>query len=155
MVHFHDVNAETIRRATIPNVLSNLEQARERQSRQPESPVTPSRHTLTPANHFYAGDYEELHTVLSTFQSKENNPIALSFSFSEEDFSDGCGSQDDSAIGHESSSRKLRKSSGSQAWERANENIKEEGGYDIILITEIPYTDNALKRLYAVIKEVT
>uniref|UniRef100_A0A5B7B1R3 Histidine protein methyltransferase 1 n=1 Tax=Davidia involucrata TaxID=16924 RepID=A0A5B7B1R3_DAVIN len=151
MVHFQDINAETIRCSTIPNVLANLEQARDRQSRQPESPLTPSRQTLAPVVHFYAGDWEELPTVLSVVRNDGLEvPTGMSLSFSEEDFMDGCSSQDGSIIGHESSSRRSRKLSGSRAWERASE---AEGGYDVILMTEIPYSVTSLKKLYGLIKK--
>lgn len=155
IVHFQDLSAETVRCTTIPNVLANLEQARDRQSRQPESPLTPSRHTLTPSVHFYAGDWEELPTVLSVVRGDGfEAPTGMSLSFSEEDFMDGCSSQDGSIIGHESSSRRSRKLSGSRAWERASETDQGEGGYDVILMAEIPYSLNSLKKLYALIKKV-
>lgn len=154
-VHFQDLNAETIRCTTIPNVLANLEQARDKQSRQPEGPLTPSRQTLAPVVHFYAGEWEELATVLSVVKTDAPEvPTGLSLSFSEEDFMDGCSSQDGSIImGHESSSRRSRKLSGSRAWERASETDQGEGGYDVILMTEIPYSASSLKRLYALIKK--
>ncbi|CAI8592218.1 unnamed protein product [Vicia faba] len=154
MVHFQDQNAETIRCATIPNVLGNLKQARDRQSRQPETPLTPSRQTLAPSVNFYAGDWDELPVVLSTVKNDgyEVTP-GMSLSFSEEDFMDGCSSQEGSVIGHESSSRRSRKLSGSRAWERANEADQSDGGYDIILMTEIPYSVTSLKKLYALIKK--
>lgn len=154
IVHFQDLSAETVRCTTIPNVLANLEQARDRQSRQPESPLTPSRHTLAPSVHFYAGDWEELPTVLSVVRGDGFEvPTGMSLSFSEEDFMDGCSSQDGSIIGHESSSRRSRKLSGSRAWERASETDQGEGGYDVILMAEIPYSLNSLKKLYALIKK--
>lgn len=156
MVHFQDQNAETIRCTTIPNVLANLEQAREQQSRQPESsPVTPSRLTLTPSVHFYAGEWEELPAVLSVVKNDgyEMTP-AMSLSFSEEDFMDGCSSQDGSILGHETSSRRSRKLSGSRAWERASEADQKESGYDVILMTGIPYSVSSSKKLYALIKKV-
>ncbi|XP_010242753.1 PREDICTED: histidine protein methyltransferase 1 homolog [Nelumbo nucifera] len=153
-VHFQDLNAETIRCTTIPNVLANLEQARDRHSRQPESPLTPSRHTMAPDVHFYAGDWEELHTVLSVVLKEGFEMTAgMSLSFSEEDFMDGCSSQDGSIIGHESSSRRSRKLSGSRAWERASETDSGEGGYDVILMAEIPYSIASLKKLYTLIKK--
>ncbi|RWR83841.1 histidine protein methyltransferase 1 [Cinnamomum micranthum f. kanehirae] len=153
-VHFQDLNAETLRCTTIPNVLANLEQARDRQSRQPESPLTPSRQVLAPEVHFYAGDWEELHTVLSVVRTEgfEMTP-GLRLSFSEEDFMDGCSSQDGSVVGLESSSRRSRKLSGSRAWERASESDPGEGGYDVILMTEIPYSVTSLRKLYALIKK--
>ncbi|CAL5348009.1 unnamed protein product [Camellia sinensis] len=153
-VHFQDLNAETIRCTTIPNVLANLEQARDRQSRQLESPLTPSRQTLAPAVHFFAGDWEELPTVLSVVRNDGFEvPKPTSLSFSEEDFMDGSSSQDGSIVGHESSSRRSRKLSGSRAWERASETDQGEEGYDVILMAEIPYSFSSLKKLYALIKK--
>lgn len=153
-VHFQDLNAETIRCTTIPNVLANLEQARDKQSRQPESPLTPSRQTLAPSVHFYAGDWEELPTVLSVVRSEGLEPTTgMSLSFSEEDFMDGCSSQDGSIMGQESSSRRSRKLSGSRAWERASETDQGEGGYDIILMTDIPYSLISLKKLCVLMKK--
>uniref|UniRef100_A0A2P2JXZ7 Histidine protein methyltransferase 1 homolog n=2 Tax=Rhizophora mucronata TaxID=61149 RepID=A0A2P2JXZ7_RHIMU len=154
IVHFQDLNAETIRCATIPNVLANLEQARERQSQQPESPLTPPRQTLSPSLHFYAGDWEELPTVLSVVRNDtfELTP-GMRLSFSEEDFMDGCSSQDGSIVGQEPSSRRSRKLSGSQAWERASETDSGDGGYDVILMTDIPSSLTSLKKIYALIKK--
>ncbi|XVF65448.1 hypothetical protein PTKIN_Ptkin09bG0250000 [Pterospermum kingtungense] len=153
-VHFQELSAETIRCTTIPNVLANLEQARDRQSRQPESPLTPSRQTLSPSVHFYAGDWEELPAVLSVVRKDVSEmTTGMSLSFSEEDFMDGCSSQDGSIIVHETSSRRSRKLSGSRAWERASETDQGEGGYDVILMTEIPYSLSSLKKLYALIKK--
>lgn len=153
-VHFQDINAETIRCTTIPNVLANLEQARDRQMRHPESsPVTPTRQALAPSVRFYAGHWEELPTVLPIVRidNVEATYGVMNMSFSEEDFMDGCSSHDGSALGNESSSRRSRKS-GSRAWERASENDNGEGGYDVILITDIPYSVASLKKLYALIK---
>ncbi|KAM7461385.1 hypothetical protein LguiA_029506 [Lonicera macranthoides] len=157
-VHFQDVNAETIRCTTIPNVMANLEQARELQSRQPESPLTPSRQTLAPAVHFYAGEWEELPTVLSVVKSDlaEAPSRMMSRSFSEEDFNDACSSQDGSIVAgrvESSSRRQSRMLSGSRAWERSWEAGPGEVGYDVILMTEIPYSITSLKKLYALIKK--
>uniref|UniRef100_A0A0D9W6L8 Methyltransferase small domain-containing protein n=1 Tax=Leersia perrieri TaxID=77586 RepID=A0A0D9W6L8_9ORYZ len=148
-VHFQDTNAETIRCRAIPNVLANLEQARDRQNRPSESPVTPSRQLLSPNVHFYAGDWEELPTILSVVQPPA---LATNLSFSEDDFMDGCSSHDGSSIvGHDNGPRRSRKLSGSRAWERASETDQADGGYDVILISDIPYAVNSLKKLYALI----
>ncbi|CAN6836141.1 uncharacterized protein LOC106391846 [Brassica napus] len=155
-VHFQDLNAETIRCTTIPNVLANLDQARDRQSRQPESPLTPSRQAVSASVRFYAGEWEELPTVLSVIRTDVFEPAAMSLSFSEEDFNDGCSSQDGSVIGQQQDffSRRSRKLSGSRAWERANESDQGgECGYDVILMTEIPYSVTSLKKLYSLIKK--
>lgn len=68
---------------------------------------------------------------------------------------DGCSSLDGSIIGQETSSRRSRKLSGSQAWERASETNNGEGGYDVILMTDIPYSVSSLKKLCALIKKVS
>lgn len=152
-VHFQDINAETIRCRTIPNVLANLEQARDRQNRPSESPVTPSRQLLAPNVHFYAGEWDELPTILSVVQP----PAApTNLSFSEDDFMDVCSSHDGSSIvGHDYCPRRSRKLSGSRAWERANETDQADGGYDVILISDVPYAVNSLKKLYALISKVS
>ncbi|CAH8374065.1 unnamed protein product [Eruca vesicaria subsp. sativa] len=156
-VHFQDLNAETIRCTTIPNVLANLDQARDRQSRQPE-PHTPSRQAVSASVRFYAGEWEELPTVLSIIRTDVFEPAAnqaMSLSFSEEDFNDGCSSQDGSITGQQDFFlRRSRKLSGSRAWERANETDQGgECGYDVILMTEIPYSVTSLKKLYSLIKK--
>ncbi|XP_073004046.1 uncharacterized protein [Typha latifolia] len=152
-VHFQDPNAETIRCRTIPNVLANLEQAQDKQNRPSESPVTPPRQQLAPDVHFYAGDWEELHTVLSVLHGDDGSLVApaTSLSFSEDDFMDGYSSQDGSITGRESCSRRSRKLSGSRAWARASEIGQEDGGYDIILISEVPHSVSSLRKLHALI----
>ncbi|KAH9606870.1 hypothetical protein KSS87_019704 [Heliosperma pusillum] len=155
-VHFQDTNAETVRCSTIPNVLANLELARDWQNRQPEGPQTPSRQPLAPSVHFYAGDWEELPNILSTVKNDtfEVTP-GMSLCLLEDDFNDACSSLDGSITEHDSSAkpRRSRKLSGSRAWERASESHHREGGYDVILITEIPYSLTSLKKLYTLIKQ--
>ncbi|KAJ4866140.1 S-adenosyl-L-methionine-dependent methyltransferases superfamily protein [Raphanus sativus] len=156
-VHFQDLNAETLRCTTIPNVLANLDQARDRQSRQPEVLLTPSRQAVSASVRFFAGEWEELPTVLSIIRTDVLEPAnpGMNLSFSEEDFMDGCSSQDGSITGQpDFSSRRSRKLSGSRAWERANETEQGgECGYDVILMTEIPYSVTSLKKLYSLIKK--
>ncbi|AQK44486.1 S-adenosyl-L-methionine-dependent methyltransferase superfamily protein [Zea mays] len=155
-VHFQDMNAETIRCRTIPNVLANLEQARDRQNRpSEESPVTPSRQLLDPNVHFYAGEWDELPTVLSAVPP----PAApADLSFSEDDFMDGGSSSHDGSsvvVGQDYCPRRSRKLSGSRrAWERANnETDQADGGYDVILVSDVPYAANSLKKLHALISK--
>jgi hypothetical protein len=157
-VHFQDMNAETIRCRTIPNVLANLEQARDRQNRpSEESPVTPSRQLLDPNVHFYAGEWDELPTVLSAVPP----PAApADLSFSEDDFMDGGSSSHDGSsvvVGQDYCPRRSRKLSGSRrAWERANnETDQADGGYDVILVSDVPYAANSLKKLHALISKVS
>ncbi|RZS16162.1 hypothetical protein BHM03_00048120 [Ensete ventricosum] len=145
--HFHDLNAETIRCTTMRNVLANLEQARDKQSHQPESPFTPSRQPSTSDVHFYAGNWEELCTILSVVRMDAN------LSFSEDDYMDGCSSHVGSIIAHETCLRQSTKLSGSRAWERASDGEPGVGGYDVILITEIPHSMNSLRKLYDLISK--
>ncbi|EMS67427.1 hypothetical protein TRIUR3_02638 [Triticum urartu] len=70
-VHFQDPSAGIIRCRTIPNVLANLEQTRDNQSHQQGSPLAPSWQQLSQDIHFYAGEWDELHTVLSVIQEDE------------------------------------------------------------------------------------
>ncbi|KAJ6866119.1 hypothetical protein NC652_037613 [Populus alba x Populus x berolinensis] len=113
-----------------------------------------SRQMLAPSVHFYAGEWEELPTVLSIVRSDTFEvTTGMSLSFSEEDFMDGCSSQDGSIIGKETSSRRSRKLLGSRAWERASETGHGEGGYDVILMTDIPHSVSSLKKLYTLIKK--
>ncbi|KAJ1696531.1 hypothetical protein LUZ63_005043 [Rhynchospora breviuscula] len=150
-VHFHDQNAETLRCRTIPNVLANLEEARDMRSRPSESPMTPSHQVSNPDVHFYASDWDELHTILSLVNSKEG--LATGFSFSEEDLlvCDGSNSQDGSGVESGAGRRRSRKLSGSRAWERGNEMDQGDGGYDVVLISDLPYSISALRKLYAVL----
>lgn len=143
-VHFQDANAETIRRTTIPNVMANIEQARERQSRQPESPLTPSRQILSPTVHFYAGEYGEVAHVLSVVKKNllETSPT-MNLSFSEDDFVDTYGNN---IIGQEQASRRSR------IWETANE-MDVGGGYDVMLMTDVPHSVTSLKKVYLLVKK--
>ncbi|PKA66704.1 hypothetical protein AXF42_Ash003359 [Apostasia shenzhenica] len=152
-VHFQDLNAETIRCTTIPNVLANLEQARDRQGRQLESSLTPSRQQVTHDVHFYAGNWDELPTILSLVGGFDcpDATVGQSLSFSEEEFMEGYSSQEGSVISHEAVCRRSRKLSGSRAWERATEADQRDGGYDIVLVTEIPHLLSSIKKLYKLI----
>ncbi|GJZ39291.1 hypothetical protein Tco_0585854 [Tanacetum coccineum] len=77
---------------------------------------------ISPAVDFYAGEWEELPGVLSVM--KNDIPVvasAMTLSFLEEDFTDTYSSHDD--VG---------------------------GGYDVILMTDIPTLATSLKKLYAI-----
>lgn len=151
-VHFQGLNAETVRCTTIPNVLANLEQARERQSRQSESPLTPSRQTLAPVVHFYAGEWEELTGVLSVVKNNVVEVSAMNLSFSEEDLMDTYSSHEGSITGQDTSSRRSRRLSGSRVWERASD-LDIGGGYDVILMANVPNSSTSLKKLYGLLKK--
>ncbi|KAF7066586.1 hypothetical protein CFC21_072540 [Triticum aestivum] len=138
-LHFQNPSAEIIRHRAIPNVFANLEQARYKQSHQQGSPLTPSWQHLPQDIHFYAGDWDELHTVLSVIQEDEVDALSgVGLGFCEDDFLDGCSSQDGNNICHETSSRRSTKLSGSH----------------IVLVNEIPYSASSLQNLYSLIKKV-
>ncbi|KAF2297035.1 hypothetical protein GH714_015377 [Hevea brasiliensis] len=135
----------------LPGIFACLKGQAEPTAREPSYSIKISSF---PSVHFYAGDWEELPTVLSIVRNDAFEvTTGMSQSLSEEDFMDGCSSQDGSIIGQETSSRRSRKLSGSRAWERASETDHGEGGYDVILMTDIPYSVTSLKKLYALIKK--
>ncbi|GLJ22053.1 hypothetical protein SUGI_0413250 [Cryptomeria japonica] len=162
-VHFQDFNAEVLRYLTIPNVHVNLQNAHERLGRLCDGPVTPTRTTtLSPDVHFYAGDWGELHTVLSVVG--QNQFIAsgdISLNFSEDDlYLDRSSSHNSSGANQETpmdSSHcqqvRQRKLSGSRACERASESDPSEGGYDIILMSETVYSLVSMRNLYSLMKK--
>lgn len=116
--------------------------------------MTPSRRVSNPDVHFYAGDWDELHTVLSLVNSQEG--LGTGFNFSEEDLSvyDGCSSQDGSAVECGTARRRSRKLSGSRAWERGSEIDQGDSGYDLVLISDLPYSVTSLRKLYAILTKV-
>ncbi|XP_078171960.1 uncharacterized protein LOC144565979 [Carex rostrata] len=150
-VHFHDQSAETLRCRTIPNVLANLEEARDMRARPSESPMTPSRQMPDPNVHFYAGDWDNLDTILSLVNNKESI-LGTGFNFSAEDLlvCDGWSSQDGSGVGG-TARRRSRKLSGSRACESGTEMDQGDGGYDVVLISDLPYSVTALRKLYALL----
>ncbi|CAL5073361.1 unnamed protein product [Urochloa decumbens] len=77
----------------------------------------------------------------------------IGLGFCEDDLLDGDNSQDGNNICHETSSRRSRKLSSSRAWERGNGTSTGDGGYDIVLVNEIPYSANSLQNLYSLIKK--
>lgn len=146
-VHFHDLSAETIRKSTIPNVVGNLQNARDLRNRmQTKSTLPPtSHHVLDPAIYFYAGDYGHVNAFPS------NISVSGMTSFSDDDNFDSLRSHS------------LMKSPGVPAWEKAYNietlSIPDDekgdvcgfGGYDIILISELPNSGNTLKKIYGLI----
>lgn len=155
-MHFQDPSAETIRCKTIPNVLANLEQAQDKLNHRQGSPLTPSRQQVPQDIHFYAGEWDEIHTVLSTVQEDEMDASSgVELGFCEDDLLDGYSSQDGNNICHETSLRRSRKLSSSRAWERGNETSTGDGGYDIVLVNEIPCSASSLQSLYVLIKKVS
>eukprot|EP01018_Ginkgo_biloba_P040386 Gb_36518 [translate_table: standard] len=163
-VHFQDFNAEVLRCLTIPNVNVNLGQACEQQCCQSDGEVTlTSLTTLAPDVHFYAGDWGELHTLLSvvstspTDSAGEVNPSCI-----EDDvLLDGCSTHDGNADNQEThldcssdqQVRRTRKLSQSRACEWASDNDQSEGGYDIILMAETVYSPASMQKLNGLIKK--
>lgn len=137
-------------------MLANLEQAQDKQSHQHGSPLTPSWQQLPQDIHFYAGDWEELHTVLSVILEDEVDAFSgVGLGFCEDDLLDGYSSQDGNTICQSRRSTKLS-GTGSRAWERGNEAYSgDEGGYDIVLLNEIPYSASSLQNLHSLIKKVS
>eukprot|EP01018_Ginkgo_biloba_P000252 Gb_41160 [translate_table: standard] len=163
-VHFQDFNAEVLRCLTIPNVYANLQHARELHGRHCDGPITPTRTTsLSPDVHFYAGNWGELHTVLSVVgQNQLDSTCDISSSFSEGDlFLDHSNSHDGSGgnrethkdSNHSQQVRRTRKLSGSRACERASDSDPSQGGYDIILMAETVYSLVSMQKLYGLIKQ--
>ncbi|KAJ7516512.1 hypothetical protein O6H91_22G060900 [Diphasiastrum complanatum] len=166
VAHFQDFNPEVLRNVTIPNVNANLEYARARLPRQNGS-LTPTRSSsLAPELHFYAGDWSNVHTVLSVLgvdllEATENEKNDY-FSFSDSDYSlsstyqgSPFSSQSD-LVGQESNGDKphrSRRRSGSRACHRSTDTDAWEGGYDIILMSDTVYSVASLPKLYSLIKK--
>ncbi|GJX27344.1 hypothetical protein Tco_0233640 [Tanacetum coccineum] len=86
-----------------------------------------SRQMISPAIHFYAGEWEELLVVLSVM--KNDIPVValeITLSFSKEDFTETYSSHDD--LGR---------------------------GYNVILMIDIPTSATLLKKLYALLKKAS
>lgn len=77
----------------------------------------------------------------------------IGLGFCEDDLLDEYNSQDGNNICHDTSSRRSRKLSSSRAWEKGNETSTGDGGYDIVLVNDIPYSASSLQNLYSLIKK--
>ncbi|CAM6077530.1 unnamed protein product [Sphagnum tenellum] len=66
-VHFQDFNAEVLRNLTIHNVNANLEKAKSQLAKLNSDGATANnkRISIAPDLHYYAGDWGEVHTLLS------------------------------------------------------------------------------------------
>lgn len=163
-VHFQDFNAEVLRCLTIPNVTLNLERACRQQACHTDNAVIPTEATaLTPDIHFYAGDWGELHTLLSVVATDEVDLAGkVEKNLLEEDvLPDGSGSQDASSANQEipESSNQIeqvrcpRRHSEHHACKQARDSDISEGGYDIILMAETVYSISSFQKLYGIIKK--
>eukprot|EP00249_Psilotum_nudum_P016423 c25817_g1_i5 orf=290-1420(-) len=162
LVHFQDFNVEVLRSLTIPNVNSNLEHARARQSCMSDGGQMSKSNFLSPDVHYYSGDWAEMEKVLSVVDHCHFE-LADVRDCREPNSDDGTLGQDD--LGRDSidknsnnygignSVKRARKLSGSQACERGNGSDAQEDGYDIILMSETVYSLASLPRLYDLIKK--
>jgi len=172
-VHFQDFNAEVLRCLTIPNVNLNLEKAHKQQACHTDNAAIPTKTTaLAPDIHFYAGDWGELHSLLSVVATDQVDLAGeVDKNFLEEDvllddseedvLLDDSGSQDGSSANQEipASSNQIqqvrctRRHSQCHACEWARDSDLSEGGYDIILMAETVYSVSSFKKLYGIIKK--
>lgn len=167
-VHFQDFNAEVLKSLTIRNVEANLENARGGLVRSVSSDGIAANKGLivTPDIHYYAGDWADVHDVLSVVRcdspgNGNNGDIgAFNFMFNESELYEpvpesGNNEVKSGGLSRTSSRNRLaRKLSGSQACERGHTNTAQEGGYDIILMSETVYSLASLPKLYELIKKV-
>lgn len=141
----------------------NLQNARERLGRHCDGPVTPTRTTsLSPDVHFYAGDWGDLHTLLSVVGEDQIGASDINLNFSEDDLfldrslshnSSGANQETQVDSSHGQQITRTRKLSGSRACERASDMDPSEGGYDIILMAETVYSLVSMRKLYGLIKK--
>jgi predicted nicotinamide N-methyase len=159
-VDFQDFNAEVLRSLTIHNVNVNLEQARSRLAKVTSDGTTQSKGlSIAPDVHYYAGDWGDVHKVLSVVPSgspQNGNAVdAFNFTFTESDL---LATEQESDMGdvisQVSRNRAGRRMSGSRACERGNSDSAQEGGYDIILMSDTVYSMASLPKLYGLIKKV-
>jgi predicted nicotinamide N-methyase len=156
-VDFQDFNAEVLRSLTIHNVNVNLEQARSRLAKVTSDGTTQSKGlSIAPDVHYYAGDWGDIHKVLSVVPSgSPQNGNAFNFTFTESDL---LATEQESDVGdvisRVSRNRAGRRMSGSRACERGNSDSAQEGGYDIILMSDTVYSMASLPKLYGLIKKV-
>lgn len=165
-VHFHDFNAEVLRSLTINNVTVNLEQSKGWLQRTNSDSTSNKGPAAVTDIHYYAGDWADAHNVLSIVKcgSPENGNTYdsghFNFMFNESDWlePEPVPASTEGINGglsrRGSRSRLARKLSGSRACERGHTNSAQEGGYDIILMSETVYSLASLPKLYELIKKV-
>uniref|UniRef100_A0A7I4EGT9 protein-histidine N-methyltransferase n=1 Tax=Physcomitrium patens TaxID=3218 RepID=A0A7I4EGT9_PHYPA len=116
-----------------------------------------------PDVHYYAGDWSDVHNVLSAVRvSPGTTDIgdegAFNFMFTESELYEPVQETEIRSGGLTrtgSRNRLARKLSGSQACDRGHTNTTQEGGYDIILMSETVYSLTSLPKLYELIKKCT
>ncbi|KAH9561586.1 hypothetical protein CY35_05G029600 [Sphagnum magellanicum] len=180
-VHFQDFNAEVLRNLTIHNVNANLEKAKSQLAKLNSDGDTANnkRISIAPDLHYYAGDWGEVHTLLSVAQSSASPQMDPMKNGGLENFSCTHGSdllttqQDEqdvhnndksnTASGNSSDSstssdtKRLSSSCtcerGPDRKSRAPTRQGKGGGYDIILMSETVYSMASLPKLYELIKK--
>uniref|UniRef100_A0A7I4C2H8 protein-histidine N-methyltransferase n=1 Tax=Physcomitrium patens TaxID=3218 RepID=A0A7I4C2H8_PHYPA len=163
-VHFQDFNPEVLKTLTIKNVQANLEQARAGLVRvnsvSPDGIASNKGLVVMPDIHYYAGDWSELHELLSvgrSCSSGDRDSGSPDVRMNASDFSEPKPESDSNelkSISHNGSrNRPARKLSGSRACERGHTSSAQECGYDIILMSETVYSLASLPKLYELIKK--
>jgi hypothetical protein len=180
-VHFQDFNAEVLRNLTIHNVNANLEKAKSQLAKLNSDGATANKRiSIAPDLHYYAGDWGEVHTLLSVAQSSASpqmDPMKngglenwscshgsdlLTTQQDEQDVHDNDKSNIASGNSSDSStSLDTKRLSSSCACDRrldrkgrAPTRQGKGGGYDIILMSETVYSMASLPKLYELIKKV-
>jgi hypothetical protein len=154
-VHFQDFNAEVLKNLTIKNVQSNLEQARGgllRVNSVSSEGISASKGlVVTPDVHYYAGDWSDVHNVLSVvrFGSAGNGDNedggTFNFMFNESELYEpvpesGNNEVKSGGLNRTGSRNRLaRKLSGSQACEKGHTNTTQ----------ELPKLYELIKKVYA------
>lgn len=163
-IHFQDFNAEVLRCLTIPNVNANLEQTNEKLPRHADGAVaSTTANSIAPDIHFYAGDWGELHSLLSMVATDQvdsleeadqclpENGLPLG-NFPYQDTSTN-NQETPTSFPQVKDAECGRKHSRSPACERARDRDISEGGYDIILTAETIYSIGSMQKLYQLIKK--
>ncbi|KAH8960929.1 hypothetical protein BDL97_05G023500 [Sphagnum fallax] len=180
-VHFQDFNAEVLRNLTIHNVNANLEKAKSQLAKLNSDGATANnkRISIAPDLHYYAGDWGEVHTLLSVAQSSaspQTDPMKngglenlscthgsdlLTTQQDEQDVHNNDKNNIASGNSSDSStSSDTKRLSSSCACERRPDRKSraptrqgKRGGYDIILMSETVYSMASLPKLYELIKK--
>ncbi|XP_024544691.1 histidine protein methyltransferase 1 homolog [Selaginella moellendorffii] len=145
VVHFQDFNAEVLKCLTIPNVHANLDYARARLSQSTDA-LTPTRSTvIAPEVQYFAGDWDNVGCLLSTVKSSADDRDTIDGSSAVTDASEP------EMIRSESQTElsRSRKRSGSRACDSRREESVDEGGYDVVLMSETIYSVSSFPKLYA------
>eukprot|EP00252_Welwitschia_mirabilis_P021900 TRINITY_DN5751_c0_g1_i1.p1 TRINITY_DN5751_c0_g1~~TRINITY_DN5751_c0_g1_i1.p1 ORF type:complete len:367 (+),score=74.55 TRINITY_DN5751_c0_g1_i1:106-1206(+) len=161
-VHFQDFNAEVLRCLTIPNVKTNLNHFHNKHACCADSIMNSKAPILSTDIHYYAGDWSQLHTLLSVTNvdhlnsdGEDDQHTAKDTSFgislvacehtSCEEPSSHCNNLDEMDI-----TRQQLQPDNSKQVKPHGFSL---GGYDIILMAETVYSIDSLPTLYGLIKK--